>query len=333
MEIVDKVAYNPLVSVIIPVFNVEKYLRDCLSTVVNQTYNNIEIIVIDDGSIDESRAICELFVETDSRMRLISKPNGGQASARNVAINISRGEFLFFVDSDDLLANNCIERSLQILLENDADYVQGEYKRFWKENDLHKVKDIKRIDLRRFDAESAIEAFCYQKFLYPAPWCKLIKREIWGDILFREGIGYEDYDVAFRVLGRARKIVCTNEVLYFYRIHNESAQHEEYSLKKRDRIEISNILMQYVQKHFPRVIEAAKVRYQLARLQYLMELPLGSEYDSERCTIFTELKKYRQDCICNTRCKISIRFMMICSFCGAKNLSRLGRLFAKITRR
>lgn len=330
---IGEIRFLPLISIIIPVYNVEKYLEQCLNTVINQTYRSLEIIIVDDGSTDNSKDICADFAKRDHRIQLIHKTNGGQASARNVAIRAATGDYLFFVDSDDLLALNCIERELQILLENDADCVQGEFRRFWKEKEIVRDDTAEKVIISKFDTEGAIEAFCYQDFFYPAPWGKLIKRSVWGDVLFREKIGYEDFDVSYKVLGKIAVIIHTNEILYYYRIHKESTQHEAYSLRKKDRIDISNELLEYIQMNFPRIEKAAKVRYQLSRMQYLMELPLGKEYDGERKDVFEEVKKYRKDCLQDNKSKTSFRLMLLCSFFGANIFSRLGRIYAKVTRR
>ena len=112
-----------LISVIVPVYNAEKYLRECLDSIVNQTYKNIEIILVDDGSTDGSGAICDEYADKDVRIKVYHIPNGGASNARNLGIDNADGEYLMFVDSDDIILPYVVERAIKLALEHNADIV------------------------------------------------------------------------------------------------------------------------------------------------------------------------------------------------------------------
>mgnify|MGYP002514978694 CR=1 FL=1 len=121
---------EPLISVIVPVYKVEQYLHQCVDSILNQTYRNLEVILVDDGSPDGCPAICNVYAEKDERVRVIHKVNGGLSDARNAGMAVMNGEYLSFVDSDDLLPVDAVETLLKIAVEEDADLVLGGYNRF-----------------------------------------------------------------------------------------------------------------------------------------------------------------------------------------------------------
>ena len=119
----------PLISIIVPVYNVEKYIDKCISSILQQTYPRIELLLIDDGSPDKSGIICDMYAQKDNRVRVFHKPNAGVSAARNTGINNAKGEFITFVDSDDWLEPDCIRRSLNIINKNELDLLQFSSKR------------------------------------------------------------------------------------------------------------------------------------------------------------------------------------------------------------
>lgn len=322
---------NPLVTLIIPAYNCENYIEQTLQSVINQTYRNIEILLVDDGSTDTTGKICDVYSKKDERVVVYHKENGGQASARNLALADAKGEYLAFADSDDILALNYIETLINLAIKYNSDFVQCGYSKFWDQIPEHAYEE--KNDIAVLPSSEALKEFCYQRKITPAPWCKIIKRSTWGDIRFPVGMGYEDYAIIYKVLGNAQKIVCSSTGIYLYRIHNSSTQHTAYSDRKKDRIRIADELMDYVNKNYPELAEAAKARVCLAQLQYLMELPFGSTYKDEKKQSYMKLKKYRNQVIGDKNVKIVLRLMLLCSYMGADCLMVLGRLYAICTRR
>lgn len=320
---------NPRVSLIIPTYNCEKYIDDFMKSVINQTYSNVEIIIVNDGSTDRTENICRDYAKTDERIKIISKKNGGQASARNRALDICTGEYIAFADSDDILADDYIDTMVGLALENDADLVQGGYIKFWKEYSVSEDG----MGVEKYNTSEALKEFCLQKKFVPAPWGKLIKRQTWGEVRFPEDMGYEDYAIMYKVIGRAVNIVYSSKQIYFYRIHNESTQHSIYSDKKKDRLKIADELMEYIGADFPMIYQYAENRYCLAQLQFLMELPFDSKYRQDKREAYSNLLAHRKNVMKNKDIGIKMKVMLVSSLFGPNVLMVLGRAFMFFTRR
>lgn len=204
-----------MVSIIIPAYNVEKYIGDCLQSVTAQSFRDIEIIVVNDGSTDSTRNIIEEIALTDNRLRVINKTNGGLSDARNAGLDVARGEWLVFVDGDDMLASDAVEILLHAAQGTDSEIACGRYTRrlpFPTRNRL--PKEIRTTVLT---ADEAILDILYQKHIEPSAWGKIYRSEIFRNLRFRKGILYEDLDLFDSVFNLARKVALTDAVVSFYR--------------------------------------------------------------------------------------------------------------------
>ena len=165
---------NDLISIIIPVYKVEKYLNKCIDSVIGQTYKNLEIILVDDGSPDNCPRICNEYASIDKRAIVIHKENGGLSSARNAGLDIAKGEYIFFLDSDDYIAENTIERLYKALVLEKADIAIGN---MTKINMLNKEEYKTSIDIKLFDFNNIDDflLFFNSRIAWRAPWAKLYK--------------------------------------------------------------------------------------------------------------------------------------------------------------
>ena len=200
---------QPLISIIIPVYNAERYLGRCIESVLGQSYKNLEIILVNDGSKDNSGKICDEYAELDKRIIVIHKENGGASSARNVALKQFSGEYAAFVDSDDFVHSEYILHMYNLLTENDCDIVQTDYFKgnsdFFPEDDL--VERYKVVD----------KYFCLSGFEYKVVvWGKLFKSDIVRDIHFPEGVIYEDDATYYQFVYKSDKVCLSNKKLYYY---------------------------------------------------------------------------------------------------------------------
>ncbi|MBQ8322980.1 MAG: glycosyltransferase family 2 protein [Clostridia bacterium] len=226
---VDKAA--PLVSLIIPIYNVEKYLSRCLDSVIGQTYKNIEILLINDGSTDTSAEIAEDYMHLDDRITVYHKENGGLSSARNYGLAYAKGAYICFVDSDDWIALDTIEYSVNLILNYNADIVQfGVYKTNGKKN--IKERKEKRIILRGKEIIHFLMVKSTIDDSYYAAWRCLYTKEVLKDLLFPIGKINEDIVWKYKVFSNADLIVDTSKVKYFYYSNNGSIT--KNGLKKRD---------------------------------------------------------------------------------------------------
>lgn len=202
---------EPLVSIIVPIYNVEAYLRECLDSVCNQTYRNIEIILVNDGSTDGSEVICEEYLTRDERIILINKDNGGLSSARNAGISVAKGEYIGFIDSDDIVHHMFVETMIHALVESGCRVVVCDY-----------CTEIKNMicmdsDYSVLSSAEAISGLLDDYGYRCSAWDKMYRRECFNDLLFPEGKIYEDIKLMYQLFKRTESIAYIKHPLYFYR--------------------------------------------------------------------------------------------------------------------
>jgi len=220
------------ISVIIPVYNVEPYLKKCLDSVVTQTYKEIEIILVDDGSTDGSGPICDEYAAQDKRIRVIHKRNGGLSDARNVGLDRCSGRYVTFIDSDDYVASDYVERLYRILVEYNADIAVCDYFEFYGDEPVQTPEKGEKIIV--FDKLQALEQL-YGKYStqLTVAWSKLYKTELFKDLRFPVGKVHEDMFMAHRVLYKSHIVVFTTKQSYFYRRRKGSITNRRFTSKNR----------------------------------------------------------------------------------------------------
>ena len=220
-----------MISVIIPVYNVGAYLEECLDSVKNQTYTDIEVILVNDGSIDNSQAICELYCEQDSRFHLINQENQGPSAARNPGVNASRGELITCVARADVLSIKYLE-VLNNYMNEDIDIVECNYRA--DRSVFNKLKEAENIQiLFEGNSEESVIKSCNYGVSY-SPVCKLYRRKLLEDFPFLTGVIYEDIYHGIGVLKFIRKMVRLDYVGYYYRKRPNSTMHNQFSKKNLD---------------------------------------------------------------------------------------------------
>lgn len=216
-------------SIIIPVYNVEKYLNECVESVLNQTYKNMEIILVDDGSTDSSPKICDNYLEQDNRIKVIHKKNGGASSARNVGIKNMTGDYVLFMDSDDFWDNNRVLENLSTIISNEnADVICYGYKEFYEKTKESKhVIRIPEVSFDGLSSEDRLEILLSNGIFTSSACCKTIKTKLIfdNDIYFVERITSEDIDWCARILLNAKTYSLYNDYFYVYRQRDGSITH------------------------------------------------------------------------------------------------------------
>lgn len=206
---------SPLISVIVPIYKVEPYLRRCLDSIVNQTYTNLEIILVDDGSPDGCPAICDEYAVKDSRIIVIHKENGGLSDARNAGLDICKGEYISFVDSDDWIASNFIEILLNNILENNAELAITQYITAY--SSVTSNIGIKNNHTTIFSPlEATKKLWSNEETTFVTAWGKLYKKSLWQELRFPKGLLHEDEYTAYKVLYTANKTIFLSIPLYYY---------------------------------------------------------------------------------------------------------------------
>ena len=208
---------QPKISIVIPVYNAEKYLAECLDSVVNQTMHEIQIICVNDGSLDHSRAILQEYADRDSRIEIIDKPNGGQASARNAAYSRIRGKYTYFVDADDWLEHDLGEKTYQKAEKTNAEITLFLYYSYNPNRTVQNWHTNQALSITPSDKMSVAEKLPILDL--PSAWCKLFRTDFLQDnkIMFPEGLVHDDTFVNWQAVTLAKKIAVIPEQLYHYR--------------------------------------------------------------------------------------------------------------------
>ena len=249
-----------LISVIIPVYQVEKYIERCLKSVINQTYNNIEIVLIDDGSKDQSGKICDEYAKRDKRIIVIHKKNEGVSITRNVGLDNAHGNYITFVDSDDYVDEKYIENLYRQAKINNADISITGTQDF--KDDFERI-----IKFRPYESvlnkEKAIKELLSEKYFTCVIWGKLYKRELWNNIKFNPQTKIaEDFEVIYLLLKKANIVsIDTTDLLYFYRIRPDSANAYKYNKDFENEIYLTEKIKEDVMNNFPKIYDYAIKRY------------------------------------------------------------------------
>lgn len=203
-----------LISVIVPIYNVEKYLTRCIDSIINQTYTNLEIILVDDGSPDNCGKICDQYAEKDSRIKVIHKKNGGLSDARNAGIDIATGQYIAFVDSDDFIDTNMYEILYENIKKTNSDIAIANFYKFAIEEEIIKID--KQQEITVYNREEMFQHMYDNYLLTVVAWNKLYKRHLFSELRYPVGKIVEDSAVIHYLIDKSTKIVITDLPLYFY---------------------------------------------------------------------------------------------------------------------
>lgn len=240
-----------LISVIVPIYNVSRYLSECMDSILSQSYGTLEVILIDDGSTDKSGRICDEYAQMDSRIKVIHQPNYGAAAAKNAGLQAATGEYLSFVDSDDFLEPGAYSHMVQLLQEHRADVVQCSYRDVFKDHTTeHLLSQQKNV----LDAASFLALFT-KDWTCALLWDKLYKRSLFDGIFFETGHKIDDEYFTYRGIMNAGKIVRDDRIVYNYRKRASSVMFSPTSARQivSDRIDYLSKRRRIVIERFPQL--------------------------------------------------------------------------------
>ncbi len=240
-----------MVSIVIPIYNVEKYLEDCVNSVISQTYRDLQIILVDDGSTDSSGDICDVFAEKDERIQVIHKKNGGLSDARNEGTAASRGEFIFYLDSDDYLENNAVQVLLEYQNAHHADVVVGNY--FYTYDDHEDVAANKETECQVLDKTDTIRQLMSGD-IQTFAWGKLVRAEIAKQHEFPVGMLFEDHFWTHLVFQDSNVVACIPQPLVHYRQRQSSISYT-FTEKRLDIIKGWEARILFLQEEYPELVE------------------------------------------------------------------------------
>ena len=258
----------PLISVIVPVYRVENYLDRCIRSIAGQTYSNLEILLVDDGSPDRSGEICDRWAERDSRIRVMHQQNAGAGAARNTALDTARGEIIAFVDSDDYLAPDMYTH-LYGLLNTGADIAECSYV-LTEGDDAQFGGETQGIQY--YTPQEAMLTHIWDTAFQQVIWNKLYRRQMVAQIRFPVGQKIDDEFFTYQVLGNAKRLARSERVCYAYRQQPDSVMHQKFSLRQVQSLAAKRDRLRYLEKWMPQLQDQAKA-----------ELVLSCIYATQSC--------------------------------------------------
>lgn len=248
---------NEMISIVVPIYNVEQFLFKCVESILNQTYKNIEIILVNDGSTDHSGEICDKLKERDQRIRVLHKKNGGLSSARNAGISIANGMYLGFVDSDDYIDQEMFYSLHEAIVRTGRDIAccGRIVDIFGKYSNIEFTLEKERV----FTKEEAIGEVLYLETIDVSACDKLYQRRLFDTIKYPEGKISEDAAIIFEVLEKSNGVVHVGKPFYHYVFRNNSITKSKYSIKKHDIITNLKYTQEFIIDKYPQLIKNCKI--------------------------------------------------------------------------
>lgn len=282
-----------LISVIVPCYNIEHYVERCIRSIQNQTYKNIEIIAIDDGSKDKTGEILDKIAYEESRMIVFHYTNGGPSCARNHGLECMRGLFVLCVDGDDFLHSEALEKLYTVIVENDLDIAASNYTMYYGEYD-QKIGNEADESNYNLTSEDFIKNLFTPSKRFCSAWGKLYKRELFDGIRYPEDIFFgEDMDVAPVLFDRAKKVGYTSETLYYYNQEGVSLVRSRFNINKLHMVDAARMWYELCEKKYPKLMDMAKENYLVTMINQCTLLADDKDYYSFYDTYRSEIKKER----------------------------------------
>lgn len=286
-----------LISVIVPVYKVEAYLDKCVQSIVDQTYKNLEIILVDDGTPDRCGAMCDAWAAKDSRIRVIHQANAGSGAARNTALDAATGDLIAFVDSDDYLTPDMFEH-LYGLLAQGADVVECGHTDTFDDNAVFGCHDI----VRTYTVQEAMAEHISDRMFRQLIWNKLYRREVIGDIRFPVGKKIDDEFFTYRVLSNAKTLVRSEKVCYAYRQQPGSVMHLSFSLPRLQAVDAKCQRLELLKERFPTLVSRAEINLWYTCL-YMGQMSLLHMNRDDQRQAFEKLSAARKQYPLTDKCK------------------------------
>ena len=255
----------PLISIIVPFHNVEKYLERSLDSIVGQTYENLEIILVNDGSTDNSLEICERYAKYDDRIKIVNIEHGGVSAARNAGLDAVTGEYIGFVDSDDYIVEDMYMELYNALNQNNCDMATCNFYRVYGDDYLVDYNSPEEVVI--LNTKEAVKSVLLEKEMKVYLWTRLCSKKVFDNIRFPEGRDYEDADVSIKVLENVDSIIFLNKFFYYYINRDDSIDNNYDKKNVKDSMEIGYLRYKYVKENYSDLL-LYNVASMISRLYY-----------------------------------------------------------------
>ena len=288
-----------LISVIVPVYNVEPYLNRCIESIVSQTYNNIEIILVDDGATDNSGIMCNEWQTKDERIKVIHKANGGLSDARNIGIKNASGKYITCIDSDDSVDLDMIEYLYYLLKKYNCRMSLCSHRILFEKS--NKVMSLGNGKEEVLNADECIKKMCYQDSVDTSAWGKLYEKDIFDDIEYPVGKLFEDIGTTYKTFIKSGNVACGYKDKYTYYVRANSIVTGSFNIKKLDLLEMTDSMARDVVRLFPSLDRATLCRRLYARFSTLNQMLDINNFRCEREDIIDFILQHRY-LLFNDRC-------------------------------
>lgn len=265
-----------LISVIVPIYCVEQYINRCIESLINQTYSNLEIILVDDGSPDNCPRMCDDWAKKDSRIKVIHKENGGLSDARNAGMDIATGDVICFIDSDDWIDLKFFEAMFNVMQGDESDIVSCGVKWVDEDGDLLRLVSVNEHEI--LNTHDSMQELLHDGKLKQHVWNKLYRRNVIENIPFEKGKYHEDVFWSYQVIGQAKKISVIPDSFYNYVQRTDSIMGESYSPKRLDALDAMQLRCEYIKTHFPDLFDNSLQNY-MGSCLYHLQLALRSHQE------------------------------------------------------
>lgn len=321
---------NKKIGVIIPVYNVENLLKKCVDSVVNQSYKNFTIYLVDDGSTDNSGKICDEYKEKYDFIQVFHKENGGLSDARNYALDRIDTEYVIFIDSDDYIAKNYIEELYTAAEKYNADLVISNSKSVYNYSEGNEQEKINSNGIIELSKEEAFRRILLQQDCDVSATSKIYKREIFQSIRYPVNELYEDILIIDKIIEKAQKIVLNKYAGYFYYQRQGSIMYGSMSAKRKILENVCDNILTIVKKDYPSIVDAAIWRYVYCNFYLLGRSVLDDEYISYSKHLRDNILKYKDEIKRSPLYSKKQRFATICLQLGLPFYKIMWKLFCLV---
>lgn len=317
---------DKMVSVIIPVYKVEKYIFECLDSVINQTYTNLEIILVDDGSPDRCGEICDEYAKKDSRISVIHKENGGLSDARNKGLDVAKGKYIAFIDSDDFVSPVFIETMMKVVEKFNVEFVAIKEERFfWDGDSVDDLDNVPVIDsIEVLDSKAALERMLYRNVAITTQ-LKLCSKEIWNNIRFPKGYLYEDVATTYKLFMYTSKVAIIGRPLYAYRKRDDSILRKRFNSDKMICLKIAEEAVDNVKRYDPTLENAALAMVYSQVYSVFLQVPDNDKTNQK--LLWMWIKKNNKQILLdkNPNARKKNKYAAVVSYLGMNTAHKIGK--------
>ncbi len=324
---------KPLISVVIPVHNAENTLDVCIQSVEMQEFKEYEIILVDDGSTDQSGIICDTRAEENENIRVFHTENRGAAAARNYGVRQARGEAIAFIDSDDTVSEIYLSYLWELMQEYGSEIAVCSYDKVYDGNKVIEV-DVGEDEVRFcISGEDAVECLLYQKYFLSVPWGMISKKELWDKVQFPEDTKAEDMGTIYKLFAAADKVAYGSESEYQYYQRKSNTMFSTCDERNQDYYKHCREMITYVKANLPSCRKAAVSRFFSACFQILSETPMDEGHEKMVRQIYRDIRKMQNTVLLDSRAKTRNRMAALLSLVSISLMHRMLRAYYILNRR